>query len=201
MSTYTFLHQESNQKQKKIIKVIFLYALITIVILVITCFNLATNIFASDKHIAKDSYSQIEIKKVNIPELQKPDFSKEILMQEKASKIEKFYYTYYYNPPLAPYALDFVKAAEYYGLDYRLLPAISMVESTGGRFLFRKNNPFGWGKWGYDTFTDAIYDVSRGMRVGYYNSGLTDPLRIAFKYNPDTPKQWGPKVKRFMSQI
>ncbi len=105
-----------------------------------------------------------------------------------------------YNAPLAANAEDFVRAADLYGIDYRLLPAISMVESTGGKKLFRAYNPFGWGRSGYSSFKEAIYDVARGM-ARYYKAGLTRPESIAYKYNPVTPEAWGRKVRSLMNKM
>lgn len=49
------------------------------------------------------------------------------------------------NCPLLPYVSDFITAADKYNVDYRLLPAISIHESTcGKRFPADTNNPFGW---------------------------------------------------------
>jgi hypothetical protein len=110
------------------------------------------------------------------------------------------YFLKQYGAPLADNAEDFVRAADMYGIDYRLLPAISMIESTGGKHLFRQYNPFGWGSWGYPSFTAAIYDVSRGMS-NYYASGLREPEKIAYRYNPATPQSWGRKARAFMNQM
>lgn len=104
------------------------------------------------------------------------------------------------NAPLKANAEDFVRAAEIYKIDYRLLPAISIVESSGGRRLFRQYNPFGWGKSGYPSFKAAIYDVSRGMSR-YYAAGLKTPSAIGKRYNPVTPKQWASKVQGLMNQM
>lgn len=46
--------------------------------------------------------------------------------------------------PLRTAALDFLIAADRNHLDWRLLPSISMVESSGGK-AFKNNNVFGWG--------------------------------------------------------
>jgi hypothetical protein len=51
------------------------------------------------------------------------------------------------NLPLSGYGEVFVKVADKYDLDYRLLPAIAMRESTGGKFPCPKGNDanvFGW---------------------------------------------------------
>ncbi len=51
-----------------------------------------------------------------------------------------------HNLPLTGYGKVFVKVADKYDLDYRLLPAIAMRESTGGKFACYndKDNVFGW---------------------------------------------------------
>ena len=45
--------------------------------------------------------------------------------------------------PLREAAVDFLIAADQNHLDWRLLPSISMIESSGGKD-FRNNNVFGW---------------------------------------------------------
>lgn len=50
-----------------------------------------------------------------------------------------------YQCPLLPYVDDFIAAADKYNIDYRLLPAISIKESTCGKhYPINTNNPFGW---------------------------------------------------------
>lgn len=105
-----------------------------------------------------------------------------------------------YKAPLAANAEDFVRAAEIYKIDYRLLPAISVVESSGGKHLFKPYNPFGWGKSGFPNFTAAIYDVSRGMSR-YYARGADQPEEIARSYNPVTPNEWARKVRAIMGKM
>ncbi|MCC7304054.1 glucosaminidase domain-containing protein [bacterium] len=120
------------------------------------------------------------------------------LFLKKVAAVERFLKKY--NAPLAANAEDFVRAADIYDIDYRLLPSIAMIESSGGKFLFRQYNPFGWGRSGYPSFTAAIYDVSRGMSR-YYAGGLREPEKIAYRYNPVTPESWGRKARTFMNQM
>lgn len=120
------------------------------------------------------------------------------LFFKKVAAVKSFYKRY--NAPLISNAEDFVRAADMYGVDYRLLPAISMIESSGGKILFRQYNPFGWGRSGYPSFTAAIYDVARGMSR-YYAGGLKQPEKIAYRYNPVTPESWGRKARTFMNQM
>ncbi len=108
---------------------------------------------------------------------------------------------HWYKSPLEKYAVEFVHASEYYNIDYRLLPAISIVESSGGKYLFRPNNPFGWGNNGYKSFKDAIWDVARGLSIYYYRFNRRTPELIGEIYNPVTPKQWAGKVRYLMNQM
>jgi hypothetical protein len=48
-----------------------------------------------------------------------------------------------HNSPLDELAPEFLAAADENALDWRLLPSISLVESSGGKF-YRNNNVFGW---------------------------------------------------------
>jgi hypothetical protein len=63
---------------------------------------------------------------------------------ERAQNIDNYFAKY--NLPLAGYGQTFVEVADKYDLDYRLLPAIAMRESTGGKNPCPndKDNVFGW---------------------------------------------------------
>lgn len=67
--------------------------------------------------------------------------------------------------PLQGYGAKLAKAAEDNNLDWRLLPAIAIKESTGGKFACY-NNPFGWGscKIKFNSYDEAIETV--GMNLG-----------------------------------
>ncbi len=45
--------------------------------------------------------------------------------------------------PINDYAEDFIEAADRNELDWRLLPSISFIESSGGK-AYQNNNVFGW---------------------------------------------------------
>ena len=50
-----------------------------------------------------------------------------------------------YNSPLVPFATDFVEIADKYNLDWKLVIAISGVESTFGREVpYQSFNGWGW---------------------------------------------------------
>lgn len=68
--------------------------------------------------------------------------------------------------PDQDYAEMFVAEADTHGLDWRLLPSISVVESGGGRTA-RNNNLFGWnnGNYGFRSFGEAIHEVAAALSV------------------------------------
>ncbi len=81
--------------------------------------------------------------------------------EAKAAKIDAYYAQY--DLPLAGHGMAMVIAAEKNGLDWRLLPAIAMRESTGGKFVCYKSfNPYGWGscKIHFDSFEEATNTVA-----------------------------------------
>ena len=64
--------------------------------------------------------------------------------EAKAAKIDAYFAQY--DLPLAGHGMQMVLSAEKNGLDWRLLPALAMRESTGGKFICKdSNNPYGWG--------------------------------------------------------
>ncbi|HKD07233.1 MAG TPA: hypothetical protein VKB79_15120 [Bryobacteraceae bacterium] len=86
--------------------------------------------------------------------------------------------------PAERYAAVFVKEADSYGLDWRLLPSLSMVESGGGKHA-RGNNLFGWanGKAAFHNFGEAIHQVAASLAHGrsYRGKDLEGKL---LAYNP-----------------
>lgn len=70
--------------------------------------------------------------------------------------------------PLAGYGEEFVAAADKYNLDWRLVAAIGVRESSGGKRLMN-NNPFGWGsaKIPFKDFSEAIVEVTKHLAGEY----------------------------------
>ncbi|MBI2017910.1 glucosaminidase domain-containing protein [Candidatus Daviesbacteria bacterium] len=126
----------------------------------------------------------------------------------RAKIIEDFFKEY--SAPLADYADLFVKVADQHGLDFRLLPAISMQESNGGkRIIPSSKNPFGYGIHGenvlkFNSFEEAIERVARGLKEDYVNQGLKDPTQIMAKYTPPALEKggdWAKGVLSFMEEL
>jgi hypothetical protein len=108
-----------------------------------------------------------------------------------------------FNSPLADYADEFVKAADAYDLDWRLLTAITGVESTYGRFIPRNSyNAYGWnnGAYAFHSWEDSIWTVTQSLKENYVDRGANTVEKIGRIYAPPSPF-WAGKVKKFMAQI
>jgi hypothetical protein len=104
------------------------------------------------------------------------------------------------NAPLADYANEFVAAADKYGIDYRLVASISVIESEGGKNTFKPYNAWGWGKNGFSSWEEGIWKVSEGLSK-YYAKGMTTPRAISYSYCPPTADSWAAKVQFVIDKI
>jgi len=89
--------------------------------------------------------------------------------------------------PAEHYSATFIEAADAYELDWRLLPSISYVESSGGKAA-RNNNIFGWdsGRAQFPSQAAGIHAV--GYRLSHsdlYRAKSLDGLLITYNPNPD----------------
>lgn len=109
-----------------------------------------------------------------------------------------------HNSILAEHAETFVNVADKYGMDYRIMPAISGVESTFAKqYIPETHNPFGWGSGYiyYTSFDEAIEALGKGLYNGYVSKGRDTVEKIAPVYNPPHPDTWARNVNYFMGQI
>ena len=108
-----------------------------------------------------------------------------------------------YDSPLVPYAETFIFMADKYQIDWKLLPAITGVESTFGKQIpFNSYNAYGWnnGNYRFQSWEDSIEIVSKALKEKYYNRGLDNPYKIGRVYAPPSPF-WGNRVNNFMKMI
>lgn len=101
--------------------------------------------------------------------------------------------------PAWKYAATFLEAADDYALDWRLLPSLSYIESTGGKAA-RNNNMFGWnsGRARFSTPRAAIHII--GFNLAHserYRDKDLDALLTT--YNPNA--EYAAKVKSVMRRI
>jgi hypothetical protein len=134
----------------------------------------------------------------NVESVKTETVSKVIVPDKRVIRIKK--YLSKRKAPLAKYAKEIVLYADKYKIDYRLVAAISVIESGGGKNTFRKYNAWGWGKSGFDNWIDGIQTVSKGLSK-YYAKGLTTPKLISKYYCPPSANEWAKKVQSVMNQI
>ncbi|MBZ5576748.1 MAG: hypothetical protein LAP40_09340 [Acidobacteriia bacterium] len=93
----------------------------------------------------------------------------------------------------------FLEAADRNDLDWRLLPSISFIESTGGKAA-PNNNMFGWDS-GRAEFPSAVASIHTvGYRLGHshlYRDKDVDGILAT--YNPNA--EYAERVKSVMRQI
>mgnify|MGYP001547373333 CR=1 FL=1 len=123
----------------------------------------------------------------------------------RISTLESFFEKY--NSPLKNHAKTFVETADLYNMDYKLLPAISCMESTCAKKIIPNSyNPFGWGIYGnnyiaFDSYDHAIKTVADGIFKGYISKGLDTVEKMAPVYTPPNYNHWMSGVNYFIYDI
>lgn len=107
-----------------------------------------------------------------------------------------------YNSPLENQADNFVKYADKYEVDWKLLPSISGTESTFGQYILPNTyNAYGWGG-GYIYFKDwkdGIATINQALKENYIDKGATDVYKIGAIYAES--KHWPYSTSHFMDEI
>jgi len=107
------------------------------------------------------------------------------------------------NSPLVDYSWEFIKAADRYQIDWRLIPGIVGLESYFGRRMVPDTyNGYGWagGYYSFSSWEESIDYVASKLRENYYNRGLVSPELIGPVYAPPNPN-WGGLVLSIMNKI
>ena len=108
-----------------------------------------------------------------------------------------------YNSPLKPYAKEYVQTADKYSIDWKLLPAISGLESTFGNALISGTyNAYGWGSGTiyFKSWEDGIETIDKSLKEDYMGKWkATDVWSIGPIY-AESPT-WSVRVNRLMNEI
>jgi len=123
------------------------------------------------------------------------------MADQRIKKLERFLTAQ--HSPLAQYAPLMVKMADKYQIDWKLVPAISGVESSFGRRIpYHSFNAYGWanGHYHFLSWPNSIGHVTRVLSEKYYNRGLKTPKQIGPVYAPPS-KTWAIKVNFWMKKI
>jgi hypothetical protein len=116
----------------------------------------------------------------------------------RVARLERFFKYYGCDAPF--HTFDYLRAADAYGLDYRLLPAISIRETCCGKGAQQENNFWGFhpGHQSFPSVPEGIDFIAQRVtqHPAYKGKSLDGKL---FTYNP-LPAYPG-EVKRIMRQI
>ncbi len=129
-------------------------------------------------------------------------------LKEKAAAIDGYFRAR--GMPLAGTGMKMVEEAEKNDLDWRLIPALAVRESTGGKYACKRveGNPFGWNscKTGFDSVDHAIEVVAKNLGGNnpktekYYADKSTEGILKA--YNPPrVVPNYSAQVMRIMKAI
>ncbi|MBI4089698.1 MAG: glucosaminidase domain-containing protein [Candidatus Levybacteria bacterium] len=111
-----------------------------------------------------------------------------------------------YNSPLVHFAPTFIETADRYNLDWKLVVAISGVESTFGREIpYESFNGWGWGIYGdnmirFSSWKEGIETVSQGLRINYINKWGAQNVYEIGRFYAASPT-WASRVTYFMKSI
>jgi hypothetical protein len=119
------------------------------------------------------------------------------LRDDRYDKLESFFQSF--GCPAPHYVDEYLGAADSYTIDYRLLPAISVLESTCGVYQ-RLNNRWGWdsARKGFSSFRAGLQYIARQLSQGrfYRNKALEEKVHM---YNPNP--HYARLVRKLMLKI
>jgi len=124
-----------------------------------------------------------------------------LITDQRVVVLENFFNKY--GSPLKPYAEEFIKAADYYEIDWRLLPAITGIESCFGKYIPTNSyNAYGWngGDYQFKSWPDSIWRVAEALKTKYYDRGAKSIPQIARIYAPPSII-WAGAVTHFTAEI
>ena len=126
--------------------------------------------------------------------------------KEHAEAINKFFKGR--SMPLQGTGMTFVLVAEKYGLDWRLLPAIGVRESSGGKAACGYN-AFGWGScklgYNYHSYEEAIEAIGKNLggankNTARYYAGKSTEVKL-YHYNGSVEPPYIGEVLAIMDMI
>jgi len=101
----------------------------------------------------------------------------------RIARLEKFFEIY--HCPTPRYTSQYLRAADRYGLDYRLLPAVSIRETSCGKNANQRNNPWGYhpGRQDFPSIEAGLEVLAQRLAENSLYKGKTLPDKL-FTYNP-----------------
>ncbi len=125
--------------------------------------------------------------------------------EQKAEAIDTYFKER--SMPLEGTGMTFVLVAEKYGLDWNLLPAIAIRESSGGKAACG-HNPFGWGSCklsNFKSYNDAIEALGKNLGgasagTARYYAGKTTAQKLYY-YNGTVLPEYPSEVLAIMKKV
>lgn len=133
------------------------------------------------------------------------EISVDEIRKQKADAIDAYFKDR--SMPLYGTGMTFVLVAEKYGLDWRLLPAIAVRESSGGKAKCGYN-PFGWGSCklhNFISYEQAIEALGKNLgganpKTARYYAGKSTDEKLYY-YNGTIVPTYGDEVASIMKKI
>lgn len=142
----------------------------------------------------------------------KSDAAPVVAIDPRAEKIDAYFAQW--DLPLAGHGKGMIEAADKYGIDWRLLPALAMLETTGGKNLCgdgTNQNAFGFGSCQihFSTFEASFEAVAKtisgnGKNTSHLYKGKSVEGILEVYNPPNTPGMtvgYHKKALRVMSEI
>jgi hypothetical protein len=117
-------------------------------------------------------------------------------LDPRIDRLERFFRVYHCPSP--HHTSEYLRAADDYGLDYRLLPAVSIRETLCGKATRRENNHWGFHQESFPSIEVGIDFLARRLSQHRLYKGKTIHDKL-FAYNP--LPAYPEEVKRIMLQI
>jgi len=116
---------------------------------------------------------------------------------QRHGRLETFFQSF--GCPTPHHVEEYLGTADSFDIDYRLLPAISVLESTCGVYE-RLNNRWGWdsARKGFTSFRAGLEYIARQLAQGPYYRGKTLDEKVHL-YNPKP--EYAQQVKKLMRKI
>ncbi len=120
-----------------------------------------------------------------------------LVADQRTQRLEVFFQSF--GCPAPHHVKEYVGTADNFDIDYRLLPAISVLESTCGVHQ-RLNNRWGWdsARKGFASFRAGLEYIARQLAEGHYYKGKTLEEKVRM-YNPKP--EYAVLLKKLMSKI
>lgn len=144
----------------------------------------------------------------NTTEVSEQDAKLQLEREEKAAKIDAYFTKY--NMPLAGTGMKMVTEAEKHGIDWNLIPALAVRESTGGKHACKSvtYSPFGFGscKINFKSWDHAIEIVATNLggnnpRTAKAYSGKTLRGKLQAYNPPSVVPTYADEVIAIMNKI